>query len=290
MTSEPDPGVVRAAKRLLPRPAKEVVGGVLRGAGMVTSPLRTSPTYLLVGAKRCGSTSLHRYLLEHPQVAPLFPAAQHKKGTHWFDRHYDRSPAWYRSHFPLRAGGKVGGESSTYYFSHPHSPSRAAEHVPDAKIIALLREPVGRAYSQYRDEVKNGNESLSFAEALAAEPGRTALEHERMRAEPGYHSFVHEHLAYREWGQYAEHLARWREFFPAEQMLVLRSEDMFARPPEVYRQVTDFLGLRPAGARFEQHNATHGELPDDPAVDELREHYVPHNAALSDLLPGFPAW
>lgn len=285
-----DPVYVRRAKSAVPAPAKRAVTRLLRGYGMATSPLRAMPDFLLIGAKRCGSTSLFTYLMEHPDVATLFPAAEGRKGTHYLDRHSQRSLAWYRSHFPVRRAGRTYGEASTYYFAHPWSAQAAAALVPNARIIALLREPATRAFSQYRDEFKNGNETLSFTAALAAEPARLAPEVERMQLDRHYYSFVHEHLAYAAWGRYAEHLGRWMSFFPAEHVLVLRSEDMFSEPEAVYRRCTDFLGLAPYQPAFRRHNAAPESQADTAALRGLREYYAPHNARLAELLPSAPSW
>jgi len=285
-----DPTYVRQAKRLLPPSVKHVGSAVLRTYGMATSPLRALPDFLLVGAKRCGSTSLYTYLLQHPDVATLFPAAEGRKGTHYLDRHSERSTAWYRSHFPLRRRGRLCGEASTYYFAHPAAAQEAAALVPSAKIIVLLREPADRAFSQYRDEVKNGNEQLSFADALAAEDHRLAPELERMRRDRHYYSFVHEHLAYTGWGRYVDHLERWLGAYGHDQLLVLRSEDMFSTPETVYRRCTDFLGLEPFTPAFRRHNAAPEAPTDAQALTGLREYYAPYNARLAALLPSAPSW
>lgn len=285
-----DPAYVRQAKRLFPSSTKRAAGHLLRGVGMVTSPWRPLPDFMLVGAKRCGSTSLFTYLLEHPDVASLFPAAEGKKGSHYFDRHSDRSTAWYRSHFAVRRPGRITGEASTYYFSHPRAAHDAAALVPSARIIALLREPAARAFSHYRDEVKLGNETLSFADALAAEGSRLAPEIARMDHDPHYYSFAHEHLSYRTWGLYADHLSRWLSVYPTEQVLVLRSEDMFTQPEVVFRRCTDFLGLSPFQPEFRRHNAAPPASPDSAVLQELQEYYVPHNARLAELLPLALTW
>lgn len=286
-----DAPLVRGAKRLLPSPAKRATGTVLRAYGTLTAPWRSLPDFLVIGAKRCGSTSLYSYVLQHPDVAPMFPAAEGKKGTHYFDRHSTRSMPWYRSHFPRSSSGRLCGEASTYYFSHPYSAQRAAATVPGAKLVALLREPGERAFSQYRDEVKNGNETLSFADALAREPERLEPELERMRADPHYYSFRHEHLSYLTWGRYAEHLERWLEVFPRDQLLVLRSEDLFAEPERVFRRVTDFLGLTPFAPPFRRYNEAPAGRLDPAARALLTTYYEPHNARLGELLgPTAPAW
>ena len=290
----PDGRLTVTAKRLAPGSVKTLGKSLLRAYAMVGSVRRPLPDYLVVGAKRCGTTSLQNYLLAHPGVAPLFPAAQHIKGVHYFDRNAARPVSWYRSFFPLSVPGRtrrVCGEASPYYFIHPRAAERAARVVPKAKIIVLLRDPAQRALSQYRDEVRNGQEPLPFAAAVASEPARLAPELERMARDQHYYSFVHEHLCYLTWGRYAEHLSRWLAVFPREQVLVLRSEDLFERPTDLYNEVTDFLDLpvhRPGS--FRRYNATPEVEPDARAVRELQAYYAPHNAALVELLPFTARW
>ncbi len=91
------------------------------------------PGFLIVGAQRCGTTSMYRALSEHPAVRK---AVLHK-GVHYFDMNYDHGLAWYRAHFPLRAGagarggaGAVTFESSPYYMFHPLAAQRIAADLP----------------------------------------------------------------------------------------------------------------------------------------------------------------
>jgi hypothetical protein len=237
--------------------------GGLRAFGVASAPLRPLPDFLIIGAKRSGTTSLHRWLLAHPEVLPLFPSARWLpvrsdiKGVHFFDR-AGRGPWWYRSHFPTRptravaarrAGGArvVAGEASPYYLHHPHAPARAAEVVPGARLLVLLRDPVDRAWSHWKEQRRRGFEPLAtFEEALEAEPGRLAGEVERLVADPHHRSFAHEHQSYAATSRYLEALTRWEATFPADQLLVLRSEDLFAEPQATFDRVLDFLGLRPA--------------------------------------------
>ena len=231
---------------------------------MASAALRPLPDFLVIGAKRSGTTSLHNWLLAHPDVLPLFPSARRLplradiKGVHHFDAAPMRSVWWYRSHFPSspgralaarRAGGArvVAGEATPYYLHHPHAPARAAAVVPDARLIVLLRDPVERAWSHWKEQRRRGFEPLAtFEEAIDAEPGRLAGEAERLAADPAYRSFAHEHQSYVTTGRYLEPLARWQAAFPPEQLLVLRSEDAFADPKGTFAVVLDFLGLRPA--------------------------------------------
>jgi hypothetical protein len=283
----PDGSGTRTAKRLAPENAKQVVKSSLRQFGVMTSSRRRLPDVLLIGAKRSGSTSLHNYLLQHPQVAPLFPRAAHVKGAHYFDRNATKALSWYRSFGQIDRPGrrKITVDGSPYYFIHPSAPYQAAATLPEAKVVVLLREPATRALSQYWDEVKLGRESLSFADALEAEPERLQGEVERILAEPGYYSEAHEHLSYGLWGRYAEHLERWFEAFGRDRVMVVRSEDMFADPGTIFGQVTDFLGIDPAEPpAYSQFNSAtrHDDL--EPVLASLRGSFAEPNKQLAELL------
>lgn len=225
----------------------------IRQFGQLTASLRADPDYLVIGAKRGGTTSMARWLLEHPDVSSLFPARETRKGTYFFDVNYSRGEGWYRSHFPTKASLQLQakrkgrpvliGEATPYYLHSIHAAERAYEAAPQAKIIALLRDPVDRAFSHWTERTRNGVETLTFEEALAAESERLAGEESRMLADPSYVSFAHQHFSYIDQGRYIYGLTRWLEAFPAEQVLVLRSEDMYADPGKIYGQVLEFLGL-----------------------------------------------
>lgn len=225
----------------------------LRVYGQLTAGLRILPDYLVIGTKRGGTTSLARWLLEHPDVRSLFPARETRKGTYYFDVNYGRGDAWYRSHFPTRAAHQVAqrlhggpltiGEATPYYLHHPHAPVRARQLVPEAKVIALLRHPVDRTYGHWAERFRQGVEPLELIEALEAEEDRLDGEEERMLADPSYVSFAHQHYSYVDQSRYARGLRRWMEAYPERQLLILRAEDLYADPVAVFGQVCQFLGL-----------------------------------------------
>jgi len=159
-------------------PVRRAGRALVLGYGAATARWRTVPDFLLIGAKRSGSTSLFRYLGEHPQVAPLFPSArllpimrEDQKGVHYFDSNSTHRLAWYRAHFrsdvararQARALGApvITGEASPYYLFHPLAAERAAAAVPHARIIVLLREPVARTYSHWSEQRRNGGRTGS---------------------------------------------------------------------------------------------------------------------------------
>jgi len=115
--------------------------------------------------------------------------------------------------------------------------------MPDVKIIAVLRNPIDRAYSQYHHEVRKGREQLPFEEAVDMEPRRLNGEYEKILADKYYHSEERHDHSYLERGKYAEQLDRWFQYFPRERFLILKSEDLFQNPAPLYKEVLEFLGL-----------------------------------------------
>jgi len=217
---------------------------VLRNAlwtyGTATARLRPLPDFLIIGAQKAGTTALYSYLRRHPKVTgPTW------KEVSYFDRHHRRGTAWYRGNFPLRSGHRIVGEASPSYLFHPTAPERAAALVPNARLIALVRDPVDRALSHYHHEVALGREQLPFEEALDREEERMAGELERMRDDPGYFSHAWWNHTYLARGRYAEQLKRWLAPFPSEQLLVLSNEDLAAQPVATYARVLEFLGAPP---------------------------------------------
>jgi hypothetical protein len=209
----------------------------------LTAPLRGMPSALIVGAQRSGTTSLFNYLVQHPDVrSPL------GKEIHYFDLHYARGIRWYRGRFPFShrlRGGSLTIDASPYYLFHPLAPARAAQLLPDVKLVAVLRNPVDRAFSHYQHEVRDGRESLSFEEAIDRESERLAGEEERLQREPGYYSYNHHRYSYTRRGRYLEQLRRWVDHYPRASLLVLQSERLFREPAAVSAALYDFLGLRP---------------------------------------------
>lgn len=217
---------------------------VHRGARLLhraTSRTRMLPTFLVVGAKRAGTTSTYQYLVRHPGVRSCMV----RKGTHYFDVAFARGWAWYRSSFPLAVGHAITGEASPYYMFHPLAPARIAAALPEVRLIVVLRNPVDRAWSHYQFERSRGSEQLHFEDALAQEPERLAGERERMTADPGYHSSAWRHHSYLARSRYAEQLERLYELLPPSRVFVLQSETLRADPNRALAPVWRFLGLEP---------------------------------------------
>jgi hypothetical protein len=224
----------------IPEPARKVVRNAVWTYGRATARWRPLPDFLVLGAQKAGTTALYAYLRWHPSITgPSW------KEVSFFDRHWWRGEGWYRGQFPLRSGGQIVGEASPSYLFHPLAPERARTLVPDARLIALVRNPVDRAYSQYQHAVALGREPLSFEEALAAEDERTRGEVDRLVADPRAFSGAWWDHTYVARGRYAEQLERWLRVFPREQLLVVVTEELGAAPGETYAASLGFLGAAP---------------------------------------------
>ena len=244
---------------------------------MKTSGLRVLPDFLIIGAHKCGAASLFTYLLEHPQV--VAPIAT--KEIHYFDRHVGGGPQWYRAQFRTRFAvrGRITGEKSPYYIFDPRVPPLARATVPRAKLIAILRDPVERAYSHYHMRRAEGREKLSFEEALEAEPVRLAS--------GDYASFEYRRFAYLLRGLCADQLERWLSFFPREQLLVISTEDLGREPEKAVDECFRFLGVaewRPPRREYARRNVGSYEPMLPETKERLAEFFEPHNQRLYELL------
>jgi hypothetical protein len=281
---------------------------VVRGFGMATAASRPLPEFLIIGAKRGGSTSFYYDLLQHPQVAALFPRPdwlpvkqRATKGVHYFDLFHDRGERWYRSYLPSsrsrrRQAQRIGdrvltGEASPYYLFHPLAAQRAAELVPEAKLIVVLRDPVFRTYSHWKERRRNGAEELDFATALAREGERVGDDHDRLLHGQITYSYAHEQQSYARQSEYDQALASWLQHYPREQLLVVASEEYYVAPQAALDQAVEFLGLRPH--EFETgniRNAAVAEQLDEQLQAQLGARFAPHNARLAELVGRTFAW
>ncbi len=253
-----------------------------------TGPLRALPDFLIIGAAKSGTTSLFSYLSEHPLVCP--PVT---KEIRYFAYHSDRSPNWYRAHFPLRhdiartgrarGGTAITGDGTPAYLSHPQAAARASALVPDARLVAVLRNPVDRAISAYHFARKYHREERSIEEAFAENFRWCELDvpnkvHDQFPEGP----FPRHNYVLR--GHYAEGLEGWLRFYDREQLLVIETETV-SRNGDGFARVLDHLGLptwQPAS--YPEHNAGSYAPAPDSVRDALARHFEPRNEALWELL------
>jgi hypothetical protein len=219
------------------------------------------------------------YLRQHPQVArPMY------KEIYYFDRHYSRGLSWYRCNFPARAAldrlddrhGRrhVTFEATATYIFDPNVPRRIAQDLETSRFVALLRNPVDRAISNYWHARRQGLESRDVKTAMEAEfEGGDAA----ATARPPRRGYLDR-------GIYHKAVARWLEHFPRENMLLIQSEKMFADPAAIMARVFAFLGLEPfTGIDYAPLNTGGYDESDREVRRRLGSYYAPHNETLSRM-------
>nr|WP_272591912.1 sulfotransferase domain-containing protein [Salinibacter ruber] len=238
------------------------------------------PDCIIIGAQKSGTTSLYRYIIQHPILLGSNP-----KEVHYFDDSYHKKLGWYRSHFPIRSS-KMCIEATPKYMFDKDSFRNLKSFLPDVKLIATLREPVERAYSHYKHVcrgMRGVTETRSFPEAVRAD--LDVLRKERILGngsrEDTYYSYIRR-------GIYAPQLSRFLEAY-GDRLLVLRSGDLFKSPVSTMKDVFHHLGCEPVKIEANVYNQGDQEEEEIPCREELEEVFEPYNRQLYELL-GVSEW
>lgn len=242
----------------------------------LSAPFRPLPNALIIGGMKCGTTTLNAWLREHPQVA--FSSV---KEIHFFDKHYAKGAHWYRTHFPIwetLRGAHCRIEATPSYLSNAMvTAPRMSALIPNAKLIAMLRNPVERAISHYCHLQRNGIETRPPEIALTAEVSRSGR-----NANP-----------YKERGLYAQQLEAFIEHYSREQILIIKSEEFFKDPEATFLQTQLFLNLNPIPQP--QHSPPRNtnkpkiEIPSE-VIRHLQDFYQKPNQKLAKIFPEVELW
>lgn len=238
------------------------------------------PDFVIIGGTKCGTTSLYEYLKDHPQVLP----------TIWkeieFYRFPDRGIEWYLSQFPRIPDTRrrfLSGEASTCYIGMPSVKQRLFKHYPNVKLIALVRDPVDKAISHAHHDRKLGVEHRTVEEAITQE---LDILESLDSLWPPPEDYWKTQRGYVWHGLYANPIADWVSTFPKESMLVIPSEDLYAKPAETVARVYAHLGLPDHQlANYEVHLQGSYEkgLPSR-LRERLMRFFAPHNARLEEMI------
>jgi hypothetical protein len=215
------------------------------------------------------------------------------KEVHFFDGglapkqdNFQKGEGWYRANFPLKTSMQPGEhtfEASPLYMFNPLAAQRMFNLIPNAKVIAILRNPTERAISHYFHEKRYGREPLTIAEAIAAEEKRLAP----AWANQDYKNENFIHLSYKSRGRYAEQLKRFLEYFSKANILILSAEKLFQDPESVLQQVCQFINVD-SNFKFKKlkpRNIASNKVNVARSVHEsLDQYFAPHNQALYKLL------
>lgn len=227
------------------------------------------PDFLILGTQKGGTTSLYDYISQHPEVI-----SNHEKELHFFNykSKYNLGLGKYKSYFLNNSNSLICGESTPEYLYYKEVPKRCFNYLPKIKLIVLLRNPIQRAYSNFQMEVARGNEILSFKEAVFLESKRIIKDYLSRKT-----------FSYVKRGEYIDQLNNWLQYFPRNQMLIIKSEDFFDNPKETIQSVFQFLEIsdsfEPEVLIKNKGNYTKIEV-DTETLEYLEEYYYHFNMKL----------
>ncbi len=239
--------------------------------------------FLIIGAPKCGTTSLYYYLKWHPNILHT------RKQVSFFDRNFSKGILWYGMCLGRIKKKKLVSESTPHYLFHPLVPQRVAQLFPDIKIIILLRNPVERAFSNYRMNLRQHRETLDFEQAINHEVQVIKRIEEKILIDKRYEDFGYFSYRSRSYcarGMYIYHIKYWMQFFPKEQFLIIKSEDLFAQPDIILKQVHQFLGIPHYPLNeYPECNSHLIAMPIDKKIkDQLADFFRPYNEELEKFL------
>jgi hypothetical protein len=240
----------------------------------MTQPVRL-PHFIVVGAMKCGTTTLRQLLRRHPRIfmppreifffaiddleqhAGALTSEDGRWRVHDFDRDRDEYLRWYARFFDEAAPGQILGEGSTTYMPSVKAPARIAELLPDARLIFMLRDPVERTYSQYWHLVRAGATAESFESLLRRAPA-TVLQRSCYKAQ----------------------IERYLSLFPREQLKFVIFEDFIRHGHRTASDVVRFVGADgglPEDVEEQPRNAA--RMPKSMTIQLLRNRWLPPRGA-----------
>ncbi len=176
------------------------------------------PDFIGLGAQKAGTSWIYACLYEHPEVCTPI------KEINFFSRYknWSRGYEWYERRYKSCSIEKIKGEFSTSYLSSYTAAQRIKERYPDVKLLVCLRNPIERAFSNYRNDIKRGN----------------------VAPDDGFWELTRERPEYIQQGRYGEHVRRYLDYFSREQLLIMIYDDMVKEPLSFIQTIYDFLGIQ----------------------------------------------
>jgi tetratricopeptide (TPR) repeat protein len=236
------------------------------------------PNFIVIGGMKCGTTSIYNYLIEHPQVLPSV-----KKELHFFNKGFDRGIDWYLSHFPSLPKGQnfITGDASPGYLVDGVE-ERVFSLFPQVKLIAILRNPADRCISHYYHNLKLGKETRSFEEAICPQLDKFYGLSELPDNGQDSGDKLTVYLLY---GLYVYFLQKWLNLFSKEQILILKSEDLFEDTQTAMHRVFQFLGLPDRHLKeYKKYNSGLYSSIDENIYQKLSSFFADSNVKLEELL------
>jgi|TARA_B100000530_G_scaffold317101_1_gene247900 hypothetical protein len=257
-----------------------IIGRKFKG---ITAAQRKLPDFLVIGGKRCGTTTLFEFLRQHQMIAE--PVIDHMG---FFDDNYSIGINYYKSFFPIKTeetAKKLDYDVTTSYLTSPFVAERVAKEIPNVKIIVLLRNPTSRAWSDYNASQKKDASEEEFQtyiddelqELEASDFEEKVSKNDYNMSEP-FSNFIKK-------GLYSVYLKKWLKLFPRKNFLFISTESFSNDENKVFKQIFDFLGL----SNFEIHKLQrmskgNYEKLNPKIKNKLDLFFAPHNDELFKLI------
>ena len=251
----------------------------------MTANSRVLPDFIIIGTVRSATTSLYYNMCKHPSILPAFTDE-----IGFFDSNYHLGIEWYKSMFPKKAEMdkikektkfSITGEDTPFYFWKADAVDRIHEVIPVCKLIAILRNPIDRAYSNYQIGVKYGSEDLSFEEAISEEKNFLENNTSQVDSELKY-SRPRSYLAK---GHYSEQMKLWYKKFPRNQLLIISTEEYVTEYQKTFDNIFRFLELpihkinNPEKKKVEKYASMNSNTR-----QQLLDYFRPYNSDLYKLI------
>jgi len=255
---------------------KKFFKGVMFLFRLITSPIRTLPDFIIIGFPKCGTTSLYEYLVQHPSILPAF-----QKEVFFFIWHVQKGMLWYRAYFPtvlskfiqkLRKRKFITGEATPTYLLYSETPQQIHDMNPNTKVIVLLRNPAEKAVSTFNHLVRK-RRAENIDDVIKAD-----ITSKNLGTMTPLHHIVSN-------GIYMKFIPNLFKVFPKEQVLILKSEDLFEDPKTEVNKCFRFLGLEEFELpKYKNFNPGNYKKADSKTQKFLDDFYKPHNKKLYDYL------
>lgn len=258
----------------------------------LTLPLRVNPDFIIIGFHKCGTTSLYNYLIQHPNIE-----SASEKELEFFSYAYDRGMLYYKLQFPTKIkkwlierktkNKFLTGEASPAYSYHPYAPERIKKHLPNIKLIVLLRNPIDRAFSDYNQDIRrNWQPNIPFEEAI----NQDNLHYEKMIFELKNNLIKHYNVnwkrkGYLNIGKYVIYLEKWIKLFGKNNIFFIHTSDLESSPEHILKDLNNFLGIPDIKPKnLSKKNV--GKYPQMSKItrQNLIEYYEKYNKQLEILL------
>lgn len=213
-----------------------------RGAYLIRKSHHLSPSFLIIGAPKAGTTSLFQYLTQHPKI--LSPK---EKEILYFSAKQYKGLKWYLNHFPKKAIEHLTFEATPSYMYYKKGLKRIKHLFPDVKLIIILRNPIKRAFSQWNFNQEGSSYLLEHPFAIDKRTFKVAIQEELdgLKIRHPLHKYLYR-------SEYPQHLANVYQYFDKQQVLVLDFEELKNQPQKVLAEVTAFLQIENVYNRFKK--------------------------------------